>query len=63
MPRRIIETLSLNGSFVKSVLKCHVQFCFIASLIAHVHEKALSCLKARGMCNQLQNNRINYEFN
>ena len=25
--------------------------------------KCVLCLKARGMCNQLENNRINYEFN
>ena len=38
-----------------------MQLCLIASLIARVNEKAR--LKACGSYNQLQNNRIDYEFN
>ena len=39
--------------YLQSFLKCHVQFCLIASLIARLHGKA------SGSCNQSQNNRIN----
>ena len=58
-----VFSLTFQAVVLKSVLKLHVQFCFIASLIARMHGKVRSCLKARGSYNQLQNNHINYEFN
>ena len=48
---------------VKAVLKLSVQFRLIASLTARAHGKCVLCPKACGSCNQLQSNRINYQFN
>ena len=41
-----------------------MQFCLIASLIAFVHGKARSLSESSWhmQCNQLKNNRIDYEF-
>ena len=56
--------IKLNLLF-KSVLKCHVWFCLIASLIACVRtEKCVLCVKAGGSCNQLHTEHgVNYQFN
>ena len=45
------------------VLKCHVQFCLIASLIAHAHGKCVLCLKFSNLCYQSHNIHVNYTFN
>ena len=54
---------TVSSNFLKSVLRHHMQFHLIASLIARVHGKKRSLSKSSWLYNQLQNNRINYEFN
>ena len=45
------------------VIKRHLQFCLIVSLIARVHRKVRSLSKSKWLVQPITNNRINYEFN